>query len=86
METALTVPLLKFQIDMANRLYQQLRQWKDIDQALEALHIRFPEFDVDATLFKVVAVNVLQLCLKKEVYLELAMALWNQGAHDAHLV
>ncbi|WP_126627913.1 hypothetical protein [Dictyobacter alpinus] len=59
METALAVPLLESQIDVANRLYQQLRQWKDTDQALEALHIRFPGFDMDATLLKVVAVNQL---------------------------
>ncbi|GLV59854.1 hypothetical protein KDH_66780 [Dictyobacter sp. S3.2.2.5] len=59
METTLAVPLLRSQIDVANRLHQQLRQWKDIDQALETLHTHFPGFDMDSTLLKVVAVNQL---------------------------
>ncbi|GHO89165.1 hypothetical protein [Dictyobacter formicarum] len=71
METALAVPLLRSQIDVANRLHQQLRQWKDTDQALEALHIRFPGFDMDSTLLKVVAINQLY---GTQIYMVVPMA------------
>ena len=53
----LEVPLSMSQIEAANRLHRQLSHWQVTDRALHSLHDRFPGFDIDATLLKVVAVN-----------------------------
>ena len=58
-ETALAVPLLVSQIEAANKLHQQLLQWQITDKALYSLRVRFSEFDIEAALLKVVAVNQL---------------------------
>src|SRR5216684_3145590 len=55
----LVVSLYISQIEAANRLHQQLPQWQITDRALHALQVRFPGFDAEATLLKVVAVNQL---------------------------
>src|SRR5258706_8160900 len=55
----LVVPLYMSQIEAANRLHRQLPQWQITDRALHTLQVRFPEFDAEATLLKVVAVNQL---------------------------
>ena len=59
MKRELVVPLSSGQVDAANKLHEQLTQWQVADQALEALHMRFPGFGIEATLLKVVAVNQL---------------------------
>jgi hypothetical protein len=59
MEMNLAVPLSMSQIEAANNLHRQLLQWQITDSALHALQDRFPGFDIDATLLKVVAVNQL---------------------------
>jgi hypothetical protein len=59
METDLVVPLSMSQIEAAKRLHRQLPQWRVTDSALQALQERFPGFDIDATLLKVVVVNQL---------------------------
>jgi hypothetical protein len=59
METELVVPLSMSQIEAANKLHRQLSQWRVTDNALYALQDRFPGFDNDATLLKVVAINQL---------------------------
>ena len=59
MEMGLAVPLTMSQIEAANRLHGELLQWKATDKALHALKERFPEFDMDASLLKVVAINQL---------------------------
>ncbi|GHO80505.1 hypothetical protein KSD_82760 [Ktedonobacter sp. SOSP1-85] len=58
-EAVLAVPLLESQIEAANRLHQHLQQWQVADKALSALQLRFPGFDMEATLLKVVVVNQL---------------------------
>ena len=55
----LAVPISLAQIDAANRLHAQLPQWQITDRVLESLHMRFPDFGIEATLLKVVAVNQL---------------------------
>src|SRR5258708_9467222 len=55
----LAVPLSMTQIEAANRLHRQLPQWQITDYALHALQVRFPGFDIEATLLKVVTVNQL---------------------------
>jgi len=55
----LAVPLLQSQIEAANKLHKQLSQWQVTDRALYTLHTHFPDFVVEATLLKVVAVNQL---------------------------
>lgn len=59
MESTLAVPLSMAQIDAANRLHHQLRQWLTAEAALGVLRARFPEFSMEATLIKVVAINQL---------------------------
>jgi hypothetical protein len=62
MDIELAVPLSISQIEAANWLHRQLSHWQVTDNALHALHAlqeRFPEFDIDATLLKVVAINQL---------------------------
>src|SRR5713101_2616065 len=59
MKTGLAVQLTMTQLEAANRLHEQLPQWRDTDSALRALGDRFPEFDIKATLLKVAAVNQL---------------------------
>ena len=49
MKKGLAVPLTMAQIEAANELHQGLPQWKNTDDALHALHNRFPEFDIKAT-------------------------------------
>lgn len=53
------VPLAIPQIEAAHDLHLRLEQWRITDTALQELHIRFPGFDIEATLLKVVAVNQL---------------------------
>lgn len=53
------VPLAIPQIEAANELHLRLEQWRITDTALQELHVRFPGFDIEATLLKVVAVNQL---------------------------
>jgi hypothetical protein len=55
----LAIPLSISQVEAANRLHRQLPQWQVTDHALHALQVRFPEFDAESTLLKVVAVNQL---------------------------
>lgn len=55
----LAVPLSMSQIEAANRLHQQLTQWQVTDSALHTLNDRFPGFDIESSLLKVVAVNQL---------------------------
>ena len=45
MENDLTVPLVMVQIDAANRFHEQLSGWQVTDDALHALHVRFPGFE-----------------------------------------
>src|SRR5216683_3208459 len=59
MEIGLAVPLSMSQIEVANRLHAKLLQWQITDQALHALHVNLPGFDIEATLLKVAAVNQL---------------------------
>jgi hypothetical protein len=59
MKKGLADPLTMAQIEAANELHQGLPQWKNTDDALHALHNRFPEFDIKAMLLKVAAVNQL---------------------------
>ncbi|SRR5260221_5807490 len=58
-EIGLAVPLSMSQIETANRLYSKLLQWQVTDQALHALHVNLPGFDIETTLLKVVAINQL---------------------------
>jgi len=58
-EIGLAVPVLMSQIETANRLHSKLLQWQVTDQALHALHVNLPGFDIEATLLKVAAVNQL---------------------------
>ena len=53
------VPLAIPQIEAANELHLRLEQWRITDKTLRDLHERFPGFDIEATLLKVVAVNQL---------------------------
>jgi len=50
MKKCLAIPLTMAQIEAANELHQGLPQWKNTDDALHALHNRFPEFDIKALL------------------------------------
>jgi hypothetical protein len=59
MKQELVVSLSMPQIEAANRLHRQLSQWQVTDDAIRSLKERFPGFDIDATLLKVVAVNQL---------------------------
>ena len=59
MEIGLAVPLSMSQIEAANRLHSKLLQWQITDQALHALHVNLPGFDIEVTLLKVVAINQL---------------------------
>lgn len=59
MEIGLAVPLSMSQIEAANRLHNKLLQWQITDQALHALHVNLPGFDIEVTLLKVVAINQL---------------------------
>ena len=49
MKKGLAVPLTMAQIEAANEFHQGLPQRKNTDDALHALHNRFPEFDIKAT-------------------------------------
>jgi len=51
-EKGLAIPLTMAQIEAANELHQGLPQWKSTDDALHALHNRFPEFEIKATLLR----------------------------------
>jgi len=53
------VPLSSGQIEAAGRLYEQLVQWRAGDEALAALAERFPGFDAQGSLLKVVTVGAL---------------------------
>jgi hypothetical protein len=55
----LAVPLTADQIKIAGRLSGMLEQASENDRALVALAERFPGFDADATLLKVVTLNAL---------------------------
>ncbi len=59
MKKELAVPVSLAQVDAANRLHEQLLQWQITDRTLDALHVRFPDFGIEATLLKVTAVNQL---------------------------
>jgi len=56
---ALRVPLGSEQILAAGRIHARLGQWQASDRALAALGQRFPEFDMDACMLKVVTINAL---------------------------
>jgi len=90
MEIELAVPLPMSQIEAANRLHGKLLQWQVTDRALHALQERFPGFDINATLLKVVAVNQLY---GTKVYAVVGMAQHvtevmqnTSGVEDADLV
>lgn len=53
------VPLCREQIEAACRLHAKLSLWRAADQALEALGQRFPGFQDEAALLKVVTINSL---------------------------
>ena len=55
----LAVPLCREQIEAACRLHSELSFWRVADQALEALGERFPGFEAEAALLKVIAINSL---------------------------
>ena len=55
----LSNPLVPDQILAAKRLHDGLDQWQATDRALVALAEKFPGFEPEATLLKVVAVNAL---------------------------
>src|SRR6266851_8998469 len=59
MEMDLAVPLSMSQIETSNMLHSKLLQLQVTDQALHALHVNLPDFDIEATLLKVVAINQL---------------------------
>ena len=52
-------PLTLEQIDTANRIHDQLSEWALVDRSLDLLSKSFPEFDLESTLLKAVAVNEL---------------------------
>lgn len=56
---SLAAPLHQSQLDAASRLYGRMKQWVDSNQALNALSGQWPDFDLDAVIIKVVAVNQL---------------------------
>ncbi len=56
---SLAIPLTAQQIDAANSIYERLPQWKASDSALTRLASRFPDFDTESVLLKVVAINSL---------------------------
>ena len=56
---SLAVPLSIAQIEAANRLHGKLLQWQVTDRALHILQENLPEFDIEATLLKVAAINQL---------------------------
>lgn len=57
--TPLAIPLVRAQVEAANRLHAHLKQWVATDSALIALGKRFPDFGPESTLLKVAAVNQL---------------------------
>src|SRR5438874_11882465 len=59
MEMDLAVLLTMSQIEAANRLHQQLPQWKVTDCALHKLKVQFQGFDSESSLLKVAAINQL---------------------------
>lgn len=56
---ALAAPLTSAMVAAAGHLYARLEQWVATDRALAALAERFPGFDLDAALLKVVTLNAL---------------------------
>jgi len=52
-------PLGLAQIEAATRIYQGMRQWTTMDQALTELAVRFPGWGPLDSLLKVVAINTL---------------------------
>src|SRR2546425_485796 len=90
MEMSLAVPLSIAQIEAANRLHEKLFQWQVTDRALHTLQVNLPEFDIEATLLKVAAINQLY---GTNVYAVIGMAqhvtevmLDASGMEDADLV
>lgn len=59
MKKDLAAPLSMEQIEVANRLHRKLHQWQVTDCALHTLQANLPEFDIEATLLKVAAINQL---------------------------
>lgn len=57
--SSLAVPLLASQVEAASRLRARLPQWVVTDAALEALGIKFPGIELEATLLKVAVLNQL---------------------------
>lgn len=57
--TSLARPLTQEQLDAATRLHSQLTQWASIDSALATLALAFPQWNQDASLLKVAAINQL---------------------------
>jgi hypothetical protein len=55
----LSVPLARSQVDAAGRLHAELPFWGAADNALEALARKFPGYQNEAALLKVVAINSL---------------------------
>lgn len=55
----LAVPLVASQVTAACRLHNLMGGWRATDRALEALARRFPDFEHEAVLLKVAAVNQL---------------------------
>jgi hypothetical protein len=53
----LVVPLTQSQVDAAQRLHGNMRQWLETDAALSLIAQRFNGFDYTSTLVKVVSVN-----------------------------
>jgi hypothetical protein len=54
-----TRPVLQSQLTAAKHLYGELKQWRATNRALAVLGQRFPDFDIEATLLKVAAINQL---------------------------
>jgi len=59
------------QIEAAERLYQQLKDWQRPLTALETLHTHLPRFDTSSTLLKTAAVNAL---MATQIFALVAMA------------
>lgn len=55
----LVVPLLRAQVEAAQRLHHRYDQWRTTDKALARLAEHFPGFGPEETLLKVAAVNAL---------------------------
>ena len=58
-EPVVAITLAPAQLDAARKLHGRLKQWRDTDAALAALHHVLPGFESDAALLKVAAIDQL---------------------------